>query len=94
MRDDRPLGSGGCVREGFADGGLPRLRGAEAVAGRDAQDVAGGPRPGDLYAGAVASLVALWAPPLFGGLLIVVLIAVVTRSQRSFLAYDARRPTP
>ncbi|ERG64230.1 hypothetical protein L332_07165 [Agrococcus pavilionensis RW1] len=56
--------------------------------------VAGGPRLGDLYAGAVASLVALWAPPLFGGLLIVVLIAVVTRSQRSFLAYDARRPTP
>ncbi|MCR8671855.1 MFS transporter [Agrococcus sp. HG114] len=56
--------------------------------------VAGGPRLGDLYAGAAASLIALWAPPLFGGLLIVVLIATVTRAQRSFLAYDARHPTP
>ncbi|WP_234946207.1 MFS transporter [Agrococcus sp. Marseille-P2731] len=56
--------------------------------------VAGGPRIGDLYAGAAATLIALWAPPLFGGLVIVVLIAVVTRAQRSFLAYDARNPTP
>ncbi|ROR65542.1 MFS transporter [Agrococcus jenensis] len=56
--------------------------------------VAGGPRIGDLYAGAAASLVALWCPPLIGGLLIVALIAVVTRAQRSFLAYDARTPTP
>ncbi|GAA3591239.1 MFS transporter [Agrococcus terreus] len=56
--------------------------------------VAGGPRIGDLYAGAAASLVALWCPPLVGGLLIVALIAVVTRAQRTFLAYDARTPTP
>jgi MFS family permease len=56
--------------------------------------VAGGPRIGDLYAGAAASLVALWCPPLIGGLLIVALIAIVTRAQRSFLAYDARTPTP
>ncbi|SDS06371.1 MFS transporter [Agrococcus carbonis] len=56
--------------------------------------VAGGPRIGDLYAGAAASLVALWAPPLFGGFVIIVLIAVVTRAQRTFLAYDARHPTP
>ena len=56
--------------------------------------VAGGPRVGDLYAGATASLVALWCPPLFGGILIVALIAIVTRAQRSFLAYDARTPTP
>lgn len=56
--------------------------------------VAGGPRVGDLYAGAAATLIALWAPPLFGGLVIVVLIAVVTRAQRTFLAYDARNPTP
>ncbi len=56
--------------------------------------VAGGPRVGDLYAGAMASLLALWAPPLLGGLVIVVLIAIVTRAQRTFLAYDARTPTP
>lgn len=56
--------------------------------------VTGGPRIGDLYAGIATTLVALWAPPLLGGILIVVLIAVVTRAQRSFLAYDARRPTP
>lgn len=56
--------------------------------------VAGGPRIGDLYAGAVASLLALWAPPLLGGLVIVVLTALVTRAQRTFLAYDARTPTP
>ncbi len=56
--------------------------------------VAGGPRVGDLYAGAAASLVALWCPPLIGGILIVALIAIVTRAQRSFLAYDARTPTP
>lgn len=56
--------------------------------------VAGGPRVGDLYAGAAASLIALWAPPLFGGIVIIVLIAVLTRAQRTFLAYDARNPTP
>jgi hypothetical protein len=56
--------------------------------------VAGGPRIGDLYAGAAATLVALWCPPLVGGLLIVALIAVVTRVQGTFLAYDARTPTP
>ncbi|WP_306231615.1 MFS transporter [Agrococcus beijingensis] len=55
--------------------------------------VAGGPRLGDLYVGAVATMLALWAPPLFGGILIVALIAVVTRTQRSFLAYDARNPS-
>lgn len=56
--------------------------------------VAGGPRIGDLYAGAAATLIALWAPPLFGGIVIIVLIAVLTRTQRTFLAYDARTPTP
>lgn len=56
--------------------------------------VAGGPRIGDLYAGAAATLIALWAPPLFGGLIIIVLIAVLTRAQRTFLDYDARTPTP
>lgn len=56
--------------------------------------VAGGPRIGDLYAGAAASLIALWAPPLLGGIVIIVLIAVLVRAQRTFLVYDARTPTP
>lgn len=56
--------------------------------------VAGGPRLGDLYAGLTASLVALWFPPLLGGLCIVALVVVVTRMQGSFLRYDARTPTP
>lgn len=55
--------------------------------------VAGGPRVGDLYAGVTATLVALWAPQLFGGIVIIVVIAVLTRAQRTFLAYDARTPT-
>lgn len=56
--------------------------------------VAGGPRLGDLFAGVTATAVALWFPPLAGGMLIVVLIAVLTRLQRTFRAYDARTPTP
>lgn len=56
--------------------------------------VAGGPRVGDLYAGLLATAVALWAPPLIGGLAIVALMLVLARSYRSFLAYDARHPQP
>ncbi|MGC4174218.1 MFS transporter [Demequina sp.] len=56
--------------------------------------VTGGPRIGDLYAGIFASAVALWCPPLFGGLLIIGLIAVLTRAQRGWREYDARNPTP
>ncbi|GAA2170435.1 MFS transporter [Agrococcus versicolor] len=56
--------------------------------------VAGGPRLGDLYAGLTASLLALWFPPLLGGLLIVALVVLVTRMQGTFLEYDARTPTP
>lgn len=56
--------------------------------------VAGGPRIGDLYAGLPTALIALWAPALFGGILIVVLVVVVTRVQRTFLEYDDRAPTP
>ncbi|MET0976049.1 MAG: MFS transporter [Leifsonia sp.] len=54
--------------------------------------VTGGPRIGDLYAGIAASLVALWFPPVLGGLLIMALIAVLLRIQPSFRAYDARDP--
>jgi hypothetical protein len=51
------------------------------------------PRLGDLDAGATATLVALWAPPLLGGLIIGALIAAVTPAEGSFLMYDAGNPT-
>jgi MFS family permease len=41
--------------------------------------VTGGPRLGDMYAGIFATAVALWAPPLFGGFVIIGLIALLTR---------------
>jgi MFS family permease len=56
--------------------------------------VAGGPRIGDLYIGVFATAVALWFPPVLGGILIVALIAVLVRAQRSFRVYDARKPSP
>ena len=56
--------------------------------------VTGGPRIGDLYAGILATAVALWFPPLLGGMLIVGLIAVLTRVQKGWREYDARTPTP
>lgn len=61
--------------------------------------VTGGPRIGDMYAGILATAVALWCPPLVGGLAIVGLIAVLTRLRRSrdgtsFRDYDDREPTP
>jgi MFS family permease len=60
--------------------------------------VTGGPRLGDLYAGIVATAVALWCPPLIGGIAIVALIAVLTRLRTgagtSFRDYDDRAPTP
>jgi len=56
--------------------------------------VTGGPRVGDLYVGIVAVAGALWLPPLFGGLVIVVAIATLVRVQRGFVAYDAQHPTP
>ncbi|MEJ3405173.1 MFS transporter [Rathayibacter sp. YIM 133350] len=55
--------------------------------------VAGGPRIGDLYAGILASLVALWFPPVLGGMLIMALIAVCLRMTPTFRNYDARTPT-
>lgn len=54
--------------------------------------VAGGPRLGDLYTGIMAAAVALWAPPLIGGLLIVVLLATILRVRTSFRNYDKRSP--
>jgi len=67
--------------------------------------VTGGPRIGDLVAGGLATVVAfavppaagpdaLWAPPLFGGIAIIVLIWTLLRASTAWRAYDARRPTP
>ena len=56
--------------------------------------VAGGPRIGDLLAGAVATVIALWAPALIGGVLIVALMLVLLRTARGFQHYDALKPTP
>jgi hypothetical protein len=56
--------------------------------------VTAGPRLGDLYIGAMSAITVLWAGPAVGGILIVVLIAVLVRAQRSFRDYDALRPVP
>lgn len=56
--------------------------------------VAGGPRVGDLVAGALATVIALWAPPFIGGLLIVSLMLLLWRVYGGFQRYDALNPTP
>ncbi|MEL5991427.1 MFS transporter [Microbacterium phosphatis] len=55
--------------------------------------VAGGPRIGALFTGAL-SAVALWLPPLAGGIAIIVIVAVILRAAHRFRAYDALDPTP
>jgi MFS family permease len=56
--------------------------------------VAGGPRVGDFYVGALALVVSLWVPPLLGGLLIIALICLCLRASGGFRRYDADDPTP
>lgn len=56
--------------------------------------VTGGPRLGDLFAGFLTAVAALWFPPVLGGIVIMVAILLVVRLQRSFRAYDAKNPTP
>ena len=56
--------------------------------------VTGGPRLGALYAGTLATVTALWFPPLVGGLVIIALVAVLVRLSPGFRAYDARHPIP
>jgi MFS family permease len=51
--------------------------------------VTGGPRIGDIYAGLLAGLVVVWFPPVLGGVLIVVLVAVVMRLTPSLREYRA-----
>jgi MFS family permease len=55
--------------------------------------VTGGPRVGDLWAGALAATGLLLLPPLVGGLVIIALVAWLVR-RRGFVAYDAAHPTP
>lgn len=56
--------------------------------------VAGGPRVGALYAGTLATLAALWVPPLLGGLVILALVGTLVRLTPRFRAYDALDPQP
>ncbi|QAY60772.1 MFS transporter [Microbacterium protaetiae] len=56
--------------------------------------VTGGPRIGALYAGALATLTALWLPPLLGGFIIIGLVSVLVRLHPRFRAYDALHPEP
>jgi MFS family permease len=56
--------------------------------------VAGGPRIGALYAGALATITSLWFPPLLGGFVIIGLVSVLVRLNPRFRAYDAQHPEP
>jgi len=56
--------------------------------------VAGGPRLGALYAGTLATVTALWFPPLIGGLVVVGLVGFLARRSPGFRAYDALDPQP
>jgi MFS family permease len=56
--------------------------------------VTGGPRVGDLYMGILATAVALWFPPLLGGLVILVAVAVIGRMRTGLRTYDALDPRP
>ena len=56
--------------------------------------VTGGPRVGDLYMGILATAVALWFPPLLGGLVIIAAVGVIRRLRGGLRDYDALAPTP
>ncbi|UYK41610.1 MFS transporter [Microbacterium terricola] len=56
--------------------------------------VAGGPRIGALYAGVLATITALWLPPLLGGFIIVGLVGLLVRLNPRFRLYDAQHPVP
>ncbi|HXG71251.1 MAG TPA: MFS transporter [Gemmatimonadaceae bacterium] len=51
----------------------------------------GGPRLGDLFVGTLATVGALWLPPVLGGVLLLVTIAVLARSYSSFTNYRSSR---
>ncbi|KEP74909.1 MFS transporter [Microbacterium sp. SUBG005] len=56
--------------------------------------VAGGPRVGALYAGTLATVAALWVPPLLGGIVILGLVGTLVRFAPRFRDYDALDPQP
>lgn len=56
--------------------------------------VAGGPRVGALYAGALATATSLWFPPLLGGFLVIGIAATLARLTVRFRSYDALNPEP
>ncbi|MCW4459184.1 MFS transporter [Microbacterium sp. MPKO10] len=56
--------------------------------------VTGGPRVGDLVAGSVTALTALWVPPLVGGIVIIVVVWMLVRTHPRFAGYDALDPQP
>jgi MFS family permease len=66
--------------------------------------VTGGPRLGDLFAGGLATVVALaipasggealWAAPIIGGVAIVIITWAMLRVSPRWRAYDARNPIP
>ncbi|MCS5733934.1 MFS transporter [Herbiconiux daphne] len=56
--------------------------------------VTGGPRVGDLYVGALTLFAALWFPPLLGGIVVIVAVALIVRFTRSFRDYDSLDPKP
>ena len=56
--------------------------------------VTGGPRLGDLWAGLLTASLALWAPSVLGGLVIVASMGVAARIARGFMSYDAADPKP
>jgi len=53
-----------------------------------------GPRLGDVFAGVLAAVVALWFPSLVGGILIVVVVLLYSRLRPGFRQYDAKDPVP
>lgn len=56
--------------------------------------VQAGPRIGDLIAGTIAALLGLWSPPVLGGVLVIALVWMLTRTSPRWRAYDGRTPTP
>lgn len=56
--------------------------------------VTGGPRLGALYMGTLATVTALWFPPLLGGMLVIGIAAMLLRAHPRFRAYDALNPEP
>ncbi|WP_336297722.1 MULTISPECIES: hypothetical protein [Microbacterium] len=79
---------GAVLLAGVPDAMRGRLQGVFIVV------VAGGPRVGALYAGALATVTALWFPPLLGGFVVIVLVAVLARLNPRFAGYDAESPEP